>query len=292
MLVGVAPKSAFVTSRTVPSGAREASAGAQAFRELDGRARTGTPSRLSCQFRHSKRYSRAPSEYERSRPLESSTFTAPSASFRCSARISARTAVRNSATGYGRSVSVMCTAPPRSPHRCKDCTRIRCRPAGIGRAPATHWPESVAGLHTQERCRQVRIPLSQLNDLVRSRGERREAHAGRRAVAGQSHPVPHDDLRAHRRGHPPGIGAVPGEPGERNVPRPLPADQDSLPQGRRRVGEAPGVGPGIHPLPAPGEGVRATEYAPRAGIADSGHDGDGVREDRVLPRSRSRPLPP
>jgi hypothetical protein len=106
-------------------------------------------------------------------------------------------------------------------------------------------------------------------------------------------PCPKGLREAHpgRRGHAARPGAVPRGPGDGHLPGAVSADQDAVPSGRRRVAGGAGVAAAVHAVAAPGEGMGAAQHVQGSGRADARDDWHRVRQDRVVPDPRARPLP-
>ena len=85
-----------------------------------------------------------------------------------------------------------------------------------------------------------------------------ETDAGRGRTEDEPHPVPVHDVRAGGSAGAGGAGEVPQPPGERDLPRAVPADPDTVPARRRGLAGHPGVGAGAaRSVPAPGAGLAA-----------------------------------
>ena len=150
--------------------------------------------------------------------------------------------------------------------------RCQHRPSGAGalcKGPGppvppspTHCPTCAMRLIRTTRGDRCQVSVSGSTD----EGERHGTHSGRRAAAGQSDAVLHDDLRAGRRRHPASPGAVPVRPRVGNLPRAVSADQDARSTRWTRGGSGiSGVAARVHAVAAPGEGVASAQHPGRQG---------------------------
>lgn len=119
------------------------------------------------------------------------------------------------------------------------------------------------------------------------------AVTARRTRRSRQPPCPKGLREAHpgRRGHAARPGAVPRGSGDGDLPGAVSADQDAVSSGRRRMALGAGVAAVVHAVAAPGEGVGEAEHVQGDGRADTRDDRHRIRQGRIVPDPRARPLP-